>query len=95
MEKDKKRTINWTREEVWALLEAVEAHSRQVVKKKFSSRVTAQTRQEAWAAIVLAVNAVGGSGRSMSQVEKKWTDTKSKSLMTLAKFRRESTKTGK
>ncbi len=94
MSQSKVRGTNWSREEVWALLEAIQKESVVVVKKKFNSSVTHERRTAAWEGIARAVNAVGNSQRTVAQVEKKWADIKSKSILAIHHYRKESTRTG-
>ena len=77
------------------MIDGVQNFEADVVRKKFGSVVTAQTRSTAWDKITKSINAVGaGALRQPKQVELKWRDIKSKALMSLASHKRESQKTG-
>ena len=69
-ENKQQRMLNWTRQEIWALLEGVEKYANYVAGKRFGPGVTAQTRQENWLAIADMVNATGGQNRAVAKVEK-------------------------
>jgi hypothetical protein len=91
---NKKRAVNWSYDEVLVMLDGVEENIENVYKQKFGVKVTASTRQEAWAQITNAVNAVGHAMRTQQQVEKKWSEVKSSSTQKLSEHKRETFKTG-
>ncbi len=94
MSQSKVRGTNWSREEIWTLLEAIVKESEVVVRKNINCSVTHEIRTAAWEQIARAVNAIGNSHRTVAQVEKKWADVKSKSILAIHHYRKETTRTG-
>ena len=80
-----KRTPNWSRQEIFALLDGVQKEEIQVVRN---------SRKEAWGRIAGIVNSCGITVRTTEQVEKKWGYLKSRAITTHGKLKRERGKTG-
>lgn len=70
------RKANWTESEISLLVEQVE-QKKEVLKGKFSPSLSATDKSEAWAVITDSINAIGGCGRTLKEVKKKWQDIQS------------------
>ncbi|XP_062590298.1 uncharacterized protein LOC134251883 isoform X2 [Saccostrea cucullata] len=70
------RKRNWNEAEIALLVEQVE-DKRDILKGKFSSSLTAADKSAAWTSIMNSINAIGGCGRTLKEVKKKWQDIQS------------------
>ncbi|XP_022290481.2 uncharacterized protein LOC111102122 [Crassostrea virginica] len=67
------RKKNWTAEETAMLVSLFEEH-KDVLKGKFSPSLTNADKISTWDFIVASINVLGGNGRTVKEVKKKWQD---------------------
>jgi len=89
----KKRQSNFTSEEVEVLTVGVEKRAK-LLFGTLGGATTAAMKQKGWEGVANEVNAVGGFGRSVTEVKKKWVCWKSQAKGKLAAVKREQQKTG-
>ena len=90
---EKKRQPNFNNEEVEVLTQGVEKR-RKLLFGAFSAVNSGYMKQQGWDDVVNEVNAVGGFGRSVAEVKKKWVSMKSQTKGKMAAVKREQHKTG-
>lgn len=73
----KTRKVNFSERELLSLLEAVSERFG-IISSKFSDCVTNGEKDKAWRGVVTAVNSVGKTERTVSEIKKKWEDMKSR-----------------
>ena len=75
--KKRKRAANFAHVEDEALISGVERH-KDLINAAFCGTVTFSKKRNAWKTITDGVNAVGGEGREVAKVKKRWEDLKRK-----------------
>lgn len=91
--KKNKRQPNFTGEEVEVLIRGVERRSK-LLFARFSSTLTSAVKEAGWAELTAEVNAVGGFGRGIEEVKKKWICVKSDAKCRPAAVKNEQKMTG-
>ncbi|XP_046573600.1 uncharacterized protein LOC124281690 [Haliotis rubra] len=88
------RKPNWTSDECLSLVQLVES-KKEIIRGKFSSRITSEEKKMTWMSITESINASHPHViRSNEEVEKKWYNLLSKSRQEIAAYRRGTTATG-
>jgi len=90
---EKKRQPNFTNEEVEVLTQGVEKRAK-LLFGPLSGVNTGAMKQRGWEGVASEVNAVGGFGRSVAELKKKWVCVKSQTKGKVAAVKREQQKTG-
>ncbi|XP_045194611.2 myb/SANT-like DNA-binding domain-containing protein 4 [Mercenaria mercenaria] len=89
----KKRRANFSIEELNVLTEEVSCNKR-ILFEKFSDTVTNEKKGKCWREIVVKVNAVSCTERTMDEIRKKWSDWSSSVKVKASKFKTACNKTG-
>lgn len=69
------RKPNWTEKEVLKMLEEI-SFEKTLLMSAFQNNITRAKKTLAWEQITERINAVGGNGREVEDVKKKWKDMK-------------------
>lgn len=88
-----KRKQNFSSSELEVLLQEI-TRRKNIIFSSLSAGCTNTNKKEAWGAVWRAVDAVSGEGRTIEEVKKKWFDLKCETKRNIAKFHRETQRTG-
>ena len=89
----KARKANFSHSEIALLTEKVEI-SLSVIKSRFTDSVTNHKKNEIWADITAAINALGVENRTVQEVRDKWKNLTSNAKKEFSGFGREMRRTG-
>ena len=91
--KARKRKPNFSVNEIAIITENVEKNLA-IIQSKLTNNVTNKNKKEVWEDITRAVNAVGLSSRTVTEVKDKWKNLHSTAKKEFSSFRRERRMTG-
>ena len=90
----KKRGPNWSCEEKEVLVEEF-LKQKHILRGRFSSKITAQTKADAWAKVMNAVNQHNPDiKRDIENIKKKWENLLSSAKKDIIDYKKELRKTG-
>lgn len=93
--KKRERQPNWTADQSLLLTSLVE-ENKDIIKGKFSNKITHESKRQVWVKIATAINAAYPSfKRNAEQCEKRWYAVQTKERRTLSAYNKDLTGTGK
>ena len=89
-----KRRPNWSEDEILLLCKFIN-EKKHIIRSKFGSNISTQSKKAAWESITTQLNASNPSvKREKNEIEKKWHNVYSKSKKELTEHSKNSLKTG-